>query len=180
MLDSFDESLFVGKIAESEIARWIRKNGSSTLPIYEVERGNYKGPVLYAPDGTAIIAPDILCFKNGKVYWVEAKHKEIFSFYRKKQAWQTGIDYHHWHEYLRIQLLIPSILVWLMFLHKGGIDKSSGKKSPAGLYARPISKLKDCIDHVDTSINTRKYAPHGMILWDIKSLKCLHGSYPLP
>ena len=177
-MPDFDENFEDGKLGESEIAGWAKEQGFNILPIYEVQSGQYKGPTIYTAKGIGVIAPDMLVFKNGSVRWIEAKHKSSFTWSRKYQCWETGIDLHHYYEYLKVMEMIDWPL-WLMFLHKPGKPApNSPGVSPTGLYGRELKQLskKENISHVweEPYGHQRK----GMIYWNEKSLIKL-SEYPL-
>ena len=156
-MSQFEKQLAVGKVGESEIAEWLKRKGHHILPVYEIEKGQYAGPAVYTSSGGNLIAPDMLCFGKGRTTWVEAKHKEAFTFYRIGQCWNTGIDIHHFEQYKQIDALCEWD-VWLLFLHKGGQAKDS-MPSPAGLFGGPLRRLKDSYCHMSD-----RHAK-GMIYW---------------
>ncbi len=166
----FSKQLQIGKTGETEIATWLLGRGHGVLPIYEIAENQYKGPALYSGDNT-IIAPDMMTIKNGKVLFVEAKHKEGFTWYRRTASWQTGIDIKHFNEYMQIED-VTKIPVWILFLQKGGYAKDS-EKSPAGLYGNSLAFLKNNTDHFSD-----RHGKSGMVYWDIRSLIKL-DNYPL-
>ena len=161
----------MGKSGETEIARWLMGRGLNILPIYEVSQGNYKGPTIYAADGRTIIAPDLLAFSGQKIIWFEAKHKNAFTWFRKKQIFETGIDLHHYEEYQRVSYLVEWP-IWLLFLHRGGQAKDS-PPSPSGLYGNELIRLTKTESHRDMN-----HGPTGMVYWAKHSLIKL-ASYPL-
>lgn len=142
---SFERQLLAGKTGESTIAKVLRFMGYNVLPVYEVEQGQYKGPVLYSGD-EKIIAPDLLVFRNTEhgldVRWVEAKTKNAFTHHRISDTWNTGIDVRMYEHYLRVHAL-SKIKVVLMFLQTPGEAKDTppGKTCPTGLYYGDIDYL---------------------------------------
>jgi len=154
---SFSENLDVGKVAEGAISMWLQSRGHCVLPIYEVAKGNYKGPQLYT-GGEGLIAPDMLAMKGGKVLWIESKHKTGFTFWRIGQVFETGIDLRHYRDYIEIrrETMFP---VWLLFLHKGGQVKDS-PESPPGLYGNDIDVLRANESHRDD-----RHGRSGMVYW---------------
>lgn len=161
---TFQQSLAVGKVGESRIAKWFIGRGFSVLPVYEIELHHGKGPRLFAPQGQ-IIAPDMVVFRANNCFWIEAKHKTAFTLYRKTNTFQTGIDKRHYEDYLKIDDYSPWP-VWLLFLHEGGIAKDS-PPSPAGLFGNALKALRECVDHPSDL-----YA-NGMVYWNIHDLKLL-------
>ena len=165
-MSNFEYKLKKGKIGESLIANWLKTKGFNILPVYEIEKDQYKGPAVYACDGSNIVAPDLLAFKKNKIVWFEAKHKEAFTWYRKKAVFNTGIDIRHYKEYLRINKL-TDWPVWLLFLHRGGQAKDS-PKSPSGLYGGELGYLSRNICH-----ESNRYGNSGMVYWKLETLKKL-------
>ena len=161
---SFSQSLATGKLGESSIAKWLLSRGHCVLPAYEIEGGQYKGPQLYT-ERSPLIAPDLLCLGK-KLCWVEAKHKDAFTFHRISGRFVTGLDRRHYREYIEVQAA-TSIPVWIMFLHRGGVAIDS-PKSPSGLFGNSITFLKDHVNHEHDG-----WGSGGMVYWAINSLKKL-------
>lgn len=158
----FKSQLKEGQAGESFIARWRRARGSSVIPIYEKILDTGKGPQLFLPN-EELVAPDLLEFLSTKeVRWIEAKHKTTFTWHHKTQCWTTGIDLRHWKDYLRVDAESP-FRVWLLFLHRGGRDKDTGRSSPSGLYGARIAFLKDNVHHEWP--RPQPGQPSGMIYW---------------
>lgn len=148
-----------GKSAETKIANWLRyKCKYSIVPVYEVAEGQFKGPQVFTPS-SELVAPDMFAFKDGRVRWVEAKHKSIFSWYRIGQRWVTGIDRHHYRDYLQINLESPWP-VWLLFYHTKIATNEHGQESPTGLFGNDLITLQDRRDH-----ESPNWGKHGMIYW---------------
>jgi hypothetical protein len=164
----FKETLAIGKAGESKIAKWMQSRGNYVLPTYEKEINEFKGPVLYRPDGSQVICPDLLAITKNGMAWIEAKHKSAFSWHRKSSCWVTGIDRHHFHEYLSIAKEIPSIKVYLLFLHQDGFlakDTPIGMQSPTGLFSGEILRLAGCPNHEHLN-----WGKSGMVYWAHDSL----------
>lgn len=168
---TFASKLSTGKVGESRIANYFVARGYSVLPVYEIEQHTGKGPRLFMPK-SPVIAPDMLIFKTDKAYWIEAKHKDAFSWYRIGGYFCTGIDLRHYHDYCIIADSTPWP-VWLLFLHRGGVAKDS-PPSPSGLYGCPIDYLKRHESH-----RSDKWA-NGMVYWNIKNLRCIAGLSDVP
>lgn len=83
-MSNFKLTLSQGKTGETEIANWLMNRGNHVLPIYEIAENQFKGPSLFVSNGSDVIAPDMLVFSNGVIRFIEAKHKNAFSWYRKK------------------------------------------------------------------------------------------------
>lgn len=163
---TFEDSLKFGKIAESKIARFFLDKGYAVLPIYEKEISEGKGPALFFPD-KEIIGTDIMIFKSGKIFWIEAKHKTAFSWHRITSRWVTGIDIHHYKHYQEI-MKRTEWPVWLMFYHEGGQAKDSPAESPKGLFGNELSYLVNNENHRHDN-----WGKHGMVYWAIDKLKLI-------
>jgi hypothetical protein len=169
----FRQLLEVGQIGESVIARWLRQRGNFVLPVYET-MAEFKGPRLFTPTSyqqTELIAPDMLVFRphQEQPLWIEAKHKDTFTWHRKSRNWQTGIDQKYWLDYLQIQASI-SWDIWLLFLHRGGQDKDTGEQSPSGLFGEKLTTLKSKIHHTCPPC---EMGSGGMVFWNYQDLKQL-------
>lgn len=163
---NFSDNLRYGQAGESAIARWLRRNGATVLPVYEKIIDTGKGPQLFTPSRT-LVAPDILIYNGDEVMWIEAKHKTAFSWYRIGGRWTTGIDLRHYEDYCTVDDESPWP-VWLLFLHRGGQAKDSPANSPAGLFGNALSVLRQCESH-----RSDKWGRSGMVYWAIENLKLL-------
>lgn len=171
-----------GKIAETYIALWLRRTrGWSILPIYEKEIDEGKGPRFFTPD-REIVAPDILAMKGKSVRWIEAKHKSVFTWYRKspqEDKWQTGIDAHHFFEYCRIAEHSPHE-VWLLFLHSSdeARDYNGGRPSPTGLYGNNLLAIAALAEvRLDTTQNRELAYWHRTDLIQLATLEEVRAAY---
>lgn len=165
----FQQSLAAGQMGESRIARWLNRRGWAVLPVYEKEIHTGKGPRLFAPDGQ-LIALDMLAFHPGrqKALWIEAKHKTVFSWYRAKERWVTGIDMRHYRDYLRVADLSPWP-VWLLFLHAEAYGpRAEPYPCPTGLFGQTLDYLR-----VHESHRHKNWGHSGMVYWAYESLKQL-------
>lgn len=161
---SFSESLAVGRAGEAAISQWMRSRGHSVLPVYEKIIDEGKGPQLFTPS-RQLIAPDLLAFKQGKAFWIEAKHKSAFTWHRITSQWVTGVDLRHYEDYCQIDDETPWP-VWLLFLHAGGQAKDSPPNSPSGLFGGPLNWLRKSENH-----RHENWGRSGMVYWAEKSLK---------
>lgn len=168
-MSNFQHQLAVGKMGESLIAKYFLNKGYAVLPVYEKETKEYKGPVLFMPSGDVSVAPDMFILKNEKAFWVEAKHKTAFAWHRNSKQWTTGIDKHHYLDYLKIMNFV-NLPVWLLFLHQEGTAKDTpeGMFSPCGLFGNSLDYLSKNIDH-----EHKNWGKNGMVYWAIKDLKRL-------
>ena len=160
---TFQESLHCGAIGESLIARWLNWRGWHVLPVYEVEAQSGKGPRLFAKD-RQLIAPDMLVLKGDTVLWIEAKHKDAFSWHRNTQQWTTGIDLRHYVDYCEVNDSTQRD-VWLLFLHRGGQAKDSPPDSPSGLFGQSLLALRCRESHRHSN-----WGNSGMVYWGKDSL----------
>lgn len=145
MVSTFREKLNFGHIGESLIARYLRHMGYVVLPAYEKEIDNGKGPRLFLPlwaEDAELITPDLQAIRNQQIRWIEAKHKNMATFYRKKWRWQTGIDKRHYEDYLKVQK-ITAWPVWLLFLQETPLETNAPpdvEPCPTGLFGCPITQ----------------------------------------
>src|SRR4051812_35912597 len=107
--DSFNDCFAFGHIAEGAIAQWlVRAQNYSILPAYEIEIPSGKGPRLLTKS-SELISPDLYGIKVNEQMvlvrrWIEAKHKERFSWHRNSGGnWQTGIDLRHYEDYYKVR-----------------------------------------------------------------------------
>lgn len=173
MASVFENSLEFGRVAEGRIADFLYKRGCAVLPVYELEGKKYQGPQLFTA-GSSLVAPDMLAFTpTGNCVFCEAKHKSHFTWYRREQVWQTGIDSHHFDDYLKVQS-ITTKPVWILFLHCDGepwhkdIKSGSPIKCPTGLYGEEVRKLAH-------GRRDSRHGSHGMIYWSEADLQKLCG-----
>lgn len=163
---SFQQQYEYGKAAESCIARWLMRRGFSVLPVYEKIITEGKGPQLFSTDGD-FIAPDMLVIKSSReVLFVEAKHKNAFSWHRKTQRFVTGIDWHHYQDYQKVAKK-TGIPLWILFLQEGGIAKDAPlthSNSPRGLFGNEIEILIKKQNHCHGN-----WGRFGMVYWAIES-----------
>lgn len=169
---TFSAKLEYGKAGESRIASYFKSKGYSVLPVYEKEMTEHKGPTIFAFDGTQVIAPDMLVFGSSGCFWIEAKRKAAFTYHRNTSRWVTGIDLHHYENYLRVSSELSPWPVWLLFLHERGNkakDTPEGMESPYGLFGNDLVVLRECENHRHSN-----WGKHGMVYWARESLKLLH------
>ena len=170
----FQQALRAGHIGENIIILWLLSQGYCVLPIYGKENSHFQGPRLYLPHNQAAAAPDIMAFKDGKVYWIESKLKTAFCFFRKTGQWTTGIDQKSYDAYLKVteETKIP---VLLMFLHLDGTAKDTpeGETAPTGLFGGEITRLNEELKTTDNIWHNKwgeRGGKGGMVYWGHKSL----------
>lgn len=162
-MTAFADTLEYGHAGESAIAGWLKSYGYTILPVYEKIFDTGKGPQLYTPE-CELIAPDLLVYRGERVLWVEAKRKSAFTMHRKTGHWVTGIDLRHYEDYCRVADCAPWP-VWLLFLQEGGQAKDSPPDSPAGLFGRELSYLREHEHHRHDNW------ARGMVYWNYADLK---------
>jgi hypothetical protein len=166
----FAAKLEFGQLAESDIGRWTMARGSCVLPVYEIEIPHGKGPRFWTPRGT-YVAPDM--FVMPSMIWIEAKHKSVFSWHRITRRWVTGIDLHHYQDYLRTQEE-SGRPVWLLFLHGSphphsrDIGAGCPPECPTGLFGASLKMLAANENH-----RHENWGRHGMVYWAVPPLKKL-------
>lgn len=177
--ETFQRQLAFGQMAETQIARWLMKRGHAILPIYDIEYDTGKGPRMFCREFEAA-APDLLVWTCYGAKWIEAKHKTVFTWYRIKQQWETGIDLHHYEAYERIATR-TDLSVWLLFLHRSDVpdlrDQNKGcpPACPTGLFGGDLAALKQCESH-----RSNRHGRHGMVYWAHKDLKFLAPLKEIP
>ena len=170
----FANNLKFGLIGERIVAEIMRARGWSVVQIGG-QHGEYQGPRIELPMGLTLVSPDLIIMKGSNILWVEVKHKTQFSFHQNSKTITTGIDYHHWKQYLENDTY-GSFPMWLFFVHEmasvQGMPFGSGVAVPeAGVYGGPVRWLSQNYAHIHPN-----FGDHGGIFWDAAKLKHL----PLP
>lgn len=175
---SFEQDLQRGKVGEDVIVKWLRRRGNTVIPTCDV-LGGKSGPRLFTPEAE-LIMPDLLVWKSGTTRWIEAKTKGHFTWHRMTRTWQTGIDQHHYEDYLRVwRNFNEDWEIWLLFLHETATPSISDQLwgcpplCPVGLFGNRISVLKD---HVRPD---PRWGRHGMVYWRESDLQLLARSEDL-
>ena len=169
--ETFEKSLRRGRIAEGEIARWLRERGNNVMPVYEIEIGHGKGPQFYTSD-SSMAAPDLLVIGKNTL-WLEAKTKTVFTWHRISKQWVTGIDLNHYEDYKQVQEY-SGWPVWLLFRHesatpdKRDLEHGCPAQCPIGLFGNELSYLEQHENH-----RHKNWGRHGMVYWADKHLKRL-------
>lgn len=173
---TFAQTLEIGKTGESLVAQYFLRLGYSVLPVYEKTGAEHKGPVLFSKTHGSLIAPDMLVFNDRESLWIEVKHKSAFTWHRLAGEWVTGIDLHHYQQYLLVQKERPEWPIWLLFLQRSGLakDTPAGKIPPSGLFGNTLSYLSAHEHHRHANHGTS-----GMVYWGIDALRC-SKSFVLP
>jgi len=120
MTVAFQQKLKVGAAGESVVSAWLQEQGYFVQPAYEkIGIGTFKGPRTFGPD-REYVSPDLFCLikQEGTAHgmYAEVKAKRHFTYYGKKDRFETGIDVRLFDDYLEIskQVALP---VYLLFLH---------------------------------------------------------------
>lgn len=175
MPGKFSQQLGFGQVGEGLISRWLQSRGCLIFPAYEMETkdGEPKpGPRMFSVSGNLIL-PDMLAFGERQMFWVEAKRKTCFTWHRNSQKWVTGVDQHHYEQYLQVSEK-TGLPVWIMFWHPSGspdvIDTKHDCPSecPTGLFGGDIRNLM-----LNESHRWKFYGRSGMVYWAHESLKCI-------
>lgn len=157
----FQKQLAFGQMAETAISKWIIGLGGIVVPAYDSE--NNKGPRIFSLEGS-LVAPDLLIFRQGKPNWIEAKHKSVFSWRGVGGFWETGIDAHHYRDYLKVEEK-TNIPLFLLFYHESDIPWIKDRqrwpdcpaRCPTGLYCvRPTEQQGRF---------GKEHGRHGMYYW---------------
>ena len=168
----FQARLAFGQAAETTIARWLRRRGAAILPIYDIEYDDGKGPRLFG-GGYQVAAPDLLIWSKGGTLWCETKHKSVWTWYRKEQRWETGINLNHYDDY-QVVAQQTGLPVWLLFLHRQDLpdirDRQLGSpgRCPVGLFGGRLDELRKMESH-----RLNRHGRHGMVYWAHSTLALL-------
>lgn len=165
--NQFSINLKEGQAGENAIATWLKNKGFDVLPVYEKIIDTGKGPQLFTRDNESLVAPDLLCFKDGVPMFVEAKRKSGFTWHRKTKRWVTGIDLRHYLEYIKV-LNSTKVPIYLCFVQEGRKtkdDQYSNYQQPSGLFVNDLSKLTQMENH-----RSDKWGVSGMVYWSDRSL----------
>lgn len=177
---SFESSRQTGAITEGYIAKWLMARGNAVMPAYQIEKETGKGPQLFS-SVSAYVAPDFIAFGTRGVFWIEAKHKSVWTWHRNTQHWTTGIDLRHYADYLRVaqQTRLP---VWLMFFHQNDqpnqrdVKFGCPRECPVGLYGGEIFDLVAKENHRSPPLDIARdgnvgHGRSGMVYWKVEDLR---------
>jgi hypothetical protein len=163
--EQFQKQLAFGQAAETAIAKWLMSRGGLILPIYDIEypQEEKKGPRAFS-SLRSYVAPDLLLFRHSGAIWCEAKRKTHFTWYRKLQRWETGIDLRVWNDYreLRRRSKLPLMLLFLHCSdtpHTRDIGFGCPVKCPVGLFGKDSGELERC------GRTDARWGKSGMIYW---------------
>lgn len=151
-----------GQETENMVLKFFMTKGRMLVEVGALKKEGLDGkaPSIYVPNhAQSLVSPDLLTIKmeydptqlqatfwDFPFLWAEVKGKSEFSFYRRKNRWQSGIDDRHCNHYVEVQKL-SKIPVWLFFFQPEYAPKperepipSEHLPMPRGLYACPISQ----------------------------------------
>ena len=120
------------------------------------------------------MAPDLLTVsKEREVMWIEAKHKTAFTWHRISSQWTTGIDLHHYNQYVQVELQVKWP-VWILFFHRtstpndNDLQHGCPDQCPTGLFGRRLVDLVRTENH-----RSDRHGSSGMVYWAHAVLKQL-------
>lgn len=177
--DELPESQY-GKLGESIIIRYMRRNGTTVLPVYERVMDDVKGgPRLFMPlymDPPVLVAPDALCMPPTPIdtHWGEFKSKGAFTWHWVTQTWQDGIDEYLFRQYVQVEKHTPwPVLLYFYHdnprTHPRDIARGADKICPTGLYRASLSHLRVNVDHTQ-QFRDKRGRVHKMVYWRIDVL----------
>lgn len=104
---------------EKALASWVRGRGWHVLPTYDFSgKQDDKAPKLLGPSSSIdLVMPDLQCFRNGEVRWLECKWKSHADYNRKRGWHVTGISLRLVEHYQKVTE-ITGADVFLLFLHE--------------------------------------------------------------
>ena len=95
-----------------------------------------------------LILPDLIVCYGGKPRFVEAKQKQVWSYWRSGDCWETGIDQYLFDEYRKVAA-ITKWPVFLFFLHTD--DRCDTRKEPWPCPNRTLSSGAYAVAVLDQS-----------------------------
>lgn len=165
-MTDFDTLRSIGNIGENKIAQWLMtKWGCLVIPLYDAEMEYGKSERIFYAKGS-FISPDMIAFRGEKLYWIEAKHKSVFSWHRLTRQWVTGIDLVHYDHYQRLSHSVMGKFM-IMFLHQQayGTLRDEPYPCPVGLFGAELTYLTLHENHRHTN-----FGRGGMVYWAHKTL----------
>lgn len=152
-----------GQACEKALQRYfIQERGVNVLPVYKGDAP----PLIIGPD--TLIAPDLLCFKDGRSFWYEVKAHKHTSFFRRGGYYTTGCLLKKWHHYKAVQEL-TGIPVYMAQIHLN-LATLYSPLPPIGVYGASIDSLEAMIDSSTEAFNTR------WIYWRLDKLPLIVSS----
>jgi hypothetical protein len=103
---------------------------------------------------------------------IEAKHKSVFTWYRIKRRWETGIDLRHYHDYLDVREKF-GLPIWLLFLHRVAVPAAIDRKYSDCPETCPVGLFGNDLDVLKLSAREDSRWARGMVYWWVGSLRHL-------
>jgi hypothetical protein len=113
----FELRLAQGAQWEQAVSDWLRKPGHG-ISVLELFKYRHNGqPPVFISIGDRIITPDMQVIGGGSSIYLEVKSKRRFAKNPYTMKSMTGIDLHHWKDYIRVQQE-SGIKVLIVFVHE--------------------------------------------------------------
>jgi hypothetical protein len=180
----FNDALKFGLGGERIVAEMFKAKGWVVVQVGG-QHGAYQGPRIELPLGLVQVCPDLIVMNGAKALWIEVKRKSQFAYHRNSKTFVTGVDLHHWKEYLANDLY-GSFPMWLFFVHETSSVHSlpfgeSAVRPRPGLYFERVRWMESHKHHEYHNHGANNFGNHGGIFWDVTKLKfvplpALHGA----
>lgn len=143
---------------EKKLAAWCQARGWYVVPTYDFcGKDDDKAPKLLAPSGkSALVLPDLQCFRDGEHRWLECKYKTHADLYRRGDYRVTGISLRLFQHYQLVERATGARVI-LAFLHER-------EREIRGASLREL-KAHHSHDYTGT-----KMGRHGMRFWRYEDL----------
>lgn len=152
--DRFERQLSAAREWEVRVAGWARRRGWYVLPTYDFSgKEDDKAPKMLAPSGSRdLVLPDLQCFKDQEIRWLEVKWKARADVHRRTGHRVTGISKRLWDHYLEVQCTTAGD-VYVVFLHE--LERE--------VRGASLSWLRQNVHH---TYDGGKMGRAGMVFWD--------------
>ncbi len=148
----FETQLAHAREWEKKVARWAARRGWYVLPAYDYAgKGESKAPKLVSPDGNDLVLPDLVCFRNAGLRWLEVKWKRRAALYRATGELVTGISLRLFKHYCQIEERVAGE-VFVVFLHEDERE----------VRGDSLNNLRAYVSHV---YKGPKMGRGGMVFW---------------
>lgn len=137
--ESFEDALAWGEEGEKEVADYFIGKGACVVPLYQFHT---TGAPFMLERVNKHILPDLMCWQDGKSYFVESKRKN--RWVRFDGNMETGFNYHHYKHYCAVQEK-TGVKVYVYFLHEN--------EEPTGLFFGELSELGQNLRYWDGKFN---------------------------
>lgn len=143
-MNSFEKKLEWGEEGETQICKWLNTfDEFSVMRVWAKVQGNLQTAPKIKIDGQYYSTPDIQVFQGKKRIFVESKRMTGFTFFRKTQTWQIGIDKAKLMEYRFLQEQLDQ-QIDLYFIVEGKKVVGTDQLHDSGIYRMNVSAE---IDH---------------------------------